>query len=653
MQNQKTDWMDNSLFRSKVTSSNVKLFPEASLGYFVGPFLAFLSNAILAGYLNRYYTDVMGLTKWANTFASLMPILSVIAVVFGNLVVGRIMDKFRTSQGKARPLMLLSVPLLALALCLLFLAPMKPASDGSSTITLAWIALSYNLYYSIAYPFYYASHSALVSLSTRNSKHRGLLAVFSNAAGVAAVGLGCNIVFPLFQGFLFKTDPVTNAVIADASYSAWRYFMLGLVIVTFIGVLIEYSFTRERVTEENSHAEIKEDKVSMARQFKACFGDKYWVFIIVFFFLFQLSGLLKNISMVYYCRWMFPEVLSSLTPETQAGSYQSILAIVGGIPTGLGMILAWPLANKFGKGRSMAFGLLLSALGGLVSIVAPTNFYMVITGVVLKGIGSIPAMYVSLALLSDVLDHLEAKNGFRSDGFTMSVYGSIMVGLTGLATGILNSLLGATGYDAQSSSQNEGTQNVLIWVFLGGELIAYSLCGIMFLFMDVEKFSALDHAAIIEDQKARSLSSGQTWISPEERLRLEQDKFDLEAEQVRQEDLKNRCVKKGLDFDTEEAKYQASKKEKEEKQAAKKAASEAKALVKKETLLAKQAEKEEKRKQHLKEECIRRGVSFDEEEAIYEDRLTRETLRKEARIHSRQDKINAEFQAMRAKAKRI
>ena len=41
-------------------------------------------------------------------------------------------------------------------------------------------------------------------------------------------------------------------------------------------------------------------------------------------------------------------------------------------------------------------------------------------------------MYVTLALLSDVLDHLEAKNGFRSDGFTMSVYGAIMVGMTGL-----------------------------------------------------------------------------------------------------------------------------------------------------------------------------------------------------------------------------
>lgn len=46
--------------------------------------------------------------------------------------------------------------------------------------------------------------------------------------------------------------------------------------------------------------------------------------------------------------------------------------------------------------------------------------------------GIIPAQYVLLALLFDVLDHMEAKNGFRSDGFTMVIY----AGLAGLCNGI-------------------------------------------------------------------------------------------------------------------------------------------------------------------------------------------------------------------------
>ena len=48
-------------------------------------------------------------------------------------------------------------------------------------------------------------------------------------------------------------------------------------------------------------------------------------------------------------------------------------------------------------------------MGGLVSFLDIHNFTIVCIGVILKGIGSIPAMYVTLALLSDVLDHLEAK----------------------------------------------------------------------------------------------------------------------------------------------------------------------------------------------------------------------------------------------------
>jgi GPH family glycoside/pentoside/hexuronide:cation symporter len=128
----KRDWLDVPLLRSRIKSANVKLFPEATIGYFAGPFLALLSNAIISGYLNRYYTDVMGLTKWAGTFAVLMPILSVAAVILGNLLVGRLMDRIHTSQGKARPLLLLSAPLLALALAFLFTAPLNPDGSGSS-----------------------------------------------------------------------------------------------------------------------------------------------------------------------------------------------------------------------------------------------------------------------------------------------------------------------------------------------------------------------------------------------------------------------------------------------------------------------------------------------------------------------------------------
>ncbi len=49
--------------------------------------------------------------------------------------------------------------------------------------------------------------------------------------------------------------------------------------------------------------DIREEKLSMGKQLKACISDRYWWIIILYFLLFQLGGLVKNGSMSYYCRW--------------------------------------------------------------------------------------------------------------------------------------------------------------------------------------------------------------------------------------------------------------------------------------------------------------------------------------------------------------
>lgn len=541
-------FFDTPLVRTKITSANVKP-KEMLLGYFIGPFCAFISNAIFGSYLNRYYSDVLG---WTDTgrfgiFSALLPMISVIFVIIGNLVVGRLIDNTRTSQGKARPFMLISAPLVTVAIALLFLTP----ENGSPAMQMIWIALSYNIYYAVAYPFFYTAHSSMVALSTRNSNHRGLLATFSNASGVAAVGIGASILVPmLLQPFLFVTKD--GAIDAAASYGNWRIVMAALCIITFFAILFEYYFTRERVTEENMKLDIKEEKLSMMKQLKACVSNQYWWIIILYFLLFQLGGLIKNGSMSYYCRWMF----EGITDEASAGVAMGTLGLIGGLPTAIGMVLAWPIANKLGKQRAVVIGLFISVIGGLVSFINVHNFVIVCIGVILKGVGSIPAMYVTLALLSDVLDHLEAKNGFRSDGFTMSVYGAIMVGMGGLGNGIINALLTASGYNASAPAQGNSVMNMLVLCYLGIELICYAAIVVMMNFLKVEKHIKEDHKTILEHQKAAVLAAGGTWIEPEERLRMEQKETERLAEEARKQDLMAYCRKKGLSFEYEEAKYQ-------------------------------------------------------------------------------------------------
>ena len=509
------DFFDTPLVRTKITSADVKI-REMLIGYFLAPFCALISNAIFGSYMNRYYYDVIGWTDTAKFggFSAILPIISVIFVVIGNLLIGRLIDNTRTSQGKARPYLLLSAPLVAAAVILLFMTPV----NSSPTAQMIWIAVSYNLYYAVAYPFYYTAHSSLVGLSTRNPKRRGMLATFSNAAGVAAVGVGASVLIPiLMQRFLFVDNG--GAIDRQASYTNWRNVMLVLCGVTFLATLLEYYFTRERITEENLKLNIKEEKLSMKKQIKACISEKYWWIIILYFLLFQFGGLMKNGSMSCYSRWMF----DSVTSEAAAGTAMGMMGIIGGVPTAAGMLVAWPIANKLGKQRSVMLGLSFSLIGGAISFIDVHNFSTVCIGSMLKGIGSIPAMYVTLALLSDVLDHLEAKNGFRSDGFTMSVYGAIMVGMTGLGNGMINILLTLSGYDAAASVQNGAVQNMLAFCHLGAEPICFAVIIILMRSLKVERYIEEDQKKIRENQKKAVLAAGGEWVDPAERLKREQE----------------------------------------------------------------------------------------------------------------------------------
>ena len=585
---------DNPLLSTKVKSANAKLFPEGVLGYFIGPTLALLANSVLSNYFNKYMTDVLNITAWAATFFNWLPVISVIFVILGNIIVGRLMDKSRTKAGKARPLLLISIPLAVLALIVLFVVS-PYASDTENIdgqiLLLSMIAIGYNLWFAIAYPFYYTPHAGLVNLSTRSSKDRSLLATISNATTLAAMGL-TTMILPFFLNLLFvpligpdgQQIEINGVGQIDkiASFNHWKVFVVALMVITAVGVLIEYFFTRERVTEESFANGIVEQKKAepISKQAKVCFKDKFWWIIIIFFFLYQLGGMLKNVSQLYFCTAQFKGIINETTglegySTTIGGSFSGTLAIIGAIPTALGMVLAWPLSNKIGKGKAILFGAILSAIGGAIGFIAPDNFVVVCISFAVKALGSTPAMYLSLALLADVLDHQEAMHGFRTDGFTMTIYGAIMAGMTGIATGVLNITLSAAGYSSDVVS-SPAIQTAMTWVFIGGETICYALIALIFIFMGVEKFSNLDKRAIVMDQKAKAEAEGVEYIDPAERLRMEEEQAEKDSEEARKAELRKYCEKKGLSYEEEEAKYEAQRAQKEAAAEARKAAAEAK-----------------------------------------------------------------------------
>lgn len=530
---EKAYFFDRAALRTRVRSANVKP-AESLLGYLIGPFCAMLANGIFTTYLTRYFRDVLfaeelaagsALAGTVESFLTLFPILSAILIVVGNLVAGQVVERTRTSAGKARPWILLSAVLLALSSVLIFIQPFENA-----TAKMVWLVIAYNLYYAVAFPLYNTANSTLTPLSTRNHNQRSVLASFVNMSLLGAVGAG-SMVFPFLLGILVKPE-----MSLGTQKTFWMILFIVVGVITFLGTVLQYYFTRERVTEEGMHgAAAEKPSVSAGKQAKAAVGDGYFWIIIVFYFLYQFSGGVKNTSLNFYAELL---ATASLTTDSVTG----LLGIIGAMPMAVAVFFVAPLCNKFGKRLICLIGMAVGVLGGVFAGIFYDNMVLAAVGVALKCLGSAPAGYMILAMIADSLDHIEAKCGFRCDGFVMSIYSSIMIASTPVAQGITSALVG---------SSETGAVIAYIWV----ETVCYGLGAVVLLFFGVEKFLKKDRESILARQKAEAEAAGIEWIPPEERLKREEEEAEREAEKARIEELRARCEKKGLDFAAEEEKY--------------------------------------------------------------------------------------------------
>jgi len=475
--------LDGKRFSSRIRSGDVT-GKEKWLGYLLGPAGALLLNAVLATYLNVYYTDVLNLTGiWGGAFLVVFPIVSKVLDAITNVVMGYIIDRTRTREGKARPWLLLSAPLLAVTGILLFAVP-----NASETVQVIWVVVSYNLFYSFAYTIFNMSHNLMVPLSTRNSEQRGGLSVFNQIATIMMSGILVALVFPMV---------IMPAIGVDQG--KWITLMSVLAVLALPLTLLEYYFTKERVTLE---AQEKGDApVPFAQQLKAIFTDKYMLIIYGYFLIYTCGSNIKNISLVYFCNYVLGTYNDGMT--------QTLISVIGGIPMGIGIFAVWPLAKKFGKRNVTLAGFILYAIGGAVCWMFPRNMVLMLVGQFIKNIGGLPCSYVFMALFADVLDHLEWKCRFRCDGIAMSVYNIIAVAMGGICTGIFNGLLAKSGYVAPYldgagnlvAVQSETVQNVIIFGFVGLEVFTGIILAALLLFLNVEKDIGRKQAEIKERGK--------------------------------------------------------------------------------------------------------------------------------------------------------
>ena len=589
----KTKIMDRKFFDSRVRGRNVT-GKEKWFGYLLGPAGALLLNAVLGTYLNVFYTDVLKLTTvWGGLFLIIFPLVSKIIDAITNILMGYIIDRTKTKQGKARPWIFLSAPLLVITGILLFIVP-----TGNETVEVIWIILSYNLFYSFAYTIFNMSHNLMCPLSTRNTIQRGGLSVFNQISTIMMSGILVALVFPMVVMPILGVDR-----------SKWIICMSILSILALPLTLLEYYFTKERVTEENMSKE--EKKIPFLTQLKIVLSDKYMLIMFIYFFISAFGSSLKNLGLVYYCNFVLGTYNDGMT--------QTMVSVLGGIPMGIGIFAVWPLAKRFGKRNVTLIGFLIMAAGSAICWMFPTNLPIVLVGQFIKNIGSLPSAYVFMALFADGLDHIEWKSGIRCDGTAMSIFNILSVTTVGIGTAVFNAFLSSSGYQAPETingvlkvyEQSDLCKNLITFSFVGFETISGCIMALLLSFLGVEKTIGKKQLEIRQFQKEECEANGETWVAPEIKAAQDEERFMLENEEAFATALKAKCEKKGLDYEAELAKHKTQVETKKQAQEEKKQKDEQKEKEKLEKIDQKKADKlakmsEEKRNKFLLKEKMRK-----------------------------------------------
>ncbi|MCM1299642.1 MAG: MFS transporter, partial [[Eubacterium] siraeum] len=357
----------------------------------------------------------------------------------------------------------------------------------------------------------------------------------------------------------------------EKDINGYPILMVTLSVIAIPLLLMEYYYTRERITEDIA-LEVgldKENKTSLKDQMKALMTNKYFVIIMI---LMTVGGIVDNFKggnvQYFYIKFM-------LGGDENPFLY-TLYQMVTGVPLGLGAIFIYPLAKKFGIKNVTFVGYSLVLVGSVIGWIMPSNLTVALIAGFMRQLGMLPNAYIFATMLCYAYDSVEHKSGFRLEGMLgvaiiTAVQNAIYAPFAG---GYESSILKLGFVDVEGVVPSESVTSFMTLAFYLFDIILAAAYLILLPRLDIEKKMPQISSDLLERKKQAVLAKGEEWVEPEELERRENEAAEAQREQDRISDLKEQCAKKGLDFETENRKYleaAAAKKAKAEAKAAKKA----------------------------------------------------------------------------------
>lgn len=389
------------------------------LGYMFGDFGNDFTFILSSSFMLKFYTDVMGIAP--GVVGVLMMAARFVDAVT-DVTMGQIVDRSKpTKDGKFRPWIKRMCGPVAIASFLIYQSGFANMAYGFKVF---WMVITYILWGSIFYTSINIPYGSMASAVSADPKDRADLSTW-RTIGATLAGLVIGVGTPMVA---------YEVVDGNTVLSGSRMTIIAGVfsICAIICYLLCFNLVRERIEVEANN-----QKLDVGNLLKSLVTNRSLLGIIAAAIL-LLLGMLGMQGMAGY---VYPNYYGSAAAQSASALIGSVVMLIICAP------LASKLSAKFGKKElsmvSCAFG---AGVYLICLIVNPQNPYVYVGFYALAYVGLGFFNTVIWAMITDVIDDAEVKNGVREDGTIYSVYSFARKLGQALSSGMIGGLLSMIGY---------------------------------------------------------------------------------------------------------------------------------------------------------------------------------------------------------------
>ncbi len=407
------------------------------IGYMFGDFGNDFTFMLSSSFMMVFYTDIMGVP---STIVGLLMMVARFVDAFTDVAMGQIVDHSKpTKDGRFRPWIKRMCGPVAIASFLIY---QSGFAGMPMAFKVVWMFVTYLLWGSIFYTSVNIPYGSMASAISPEANDRTQLSTFRSVGGTLA-SLCIGTLTPLLAYEYVDGNPVLSGT---------RMWWMALVfsICAVICYILCFNLTTERV-----QIEAKTEKFDPFALVKRIFTSRSLLGII----LAALFLLLTMLTMSGMSPYVFPYYFRNTAAQSAVSLCSSIMTLVVVAP------LATALSSKIGKKETAIIGSLFGAAVMLVCfIVHPEGtvaggwMYLVFYVIAYAGLGLFNT--IVWAMITDVIDDNEVKNGIREDGTIYSVYSFARKLGQAFSSGLVGALLGIIGYSTATQTDPTVTSGI-------------------------------------------------------------------------------------------------------------------------------------------------------------------------------------------------